>query len=73
MTHPDPSRPNRDLARAVDLAVQLVRIRGKLAAAVFLMAYGADLRVTARVLAEPDRRRPVAPPAQAPRRAHPRC
>jgi len=65
-------RPNRNLARAVDLAVQLVRIRGKLAAAVFLMAYGADLRVTARVLAEPDRRRPVVPPVRARQPAHPR-
>jgi hypothetical protein len=66
LTIPHPgSRANKELARAVDQALELLNEDGQRAASTFLTDAGASFSTIVRVLAEPGRRRPLdLPPSQ---------
>jgi hypothetical protein len=52
-----PQRLNAEMARLVEIALEIQISYGAHAAANFLTAYGAGFRLTVRVLSEPRRRR----------------
>jgi len=63
-THND--RPDRDRARLVDAALDLQIEQGPQAAAAFLTDNGFGFSAVVRVLAEPERRRPLDLPPRSP-------
>lgn len=52
-----PDRPDVQLAVIIDIAVELLGVRGRGAASVFLEASGVSFAIICRVLTEPARRR----------------